>query len=99
MPADARVWSPDDSETPLWFLSCHNRSCEKTASLELMKPSPLPPRDGLSKSASARNPLGSADDGCGDALPKSSLPSSIVPFPLRSSASHASSELAIVQPI
>jgi len=35
---------------------------------------------------------------CGVKLPNNSVPSSMVPLPLRSSASHASSEFAVVHP-
>src|ERR1043165_1039502 len=67
-----------------------------------MTPSPLPPFSGLSYSASARKPLRPTPRGgcgCGEKLPKSSAPLSIDPLPLRSSASHASSEAIAVHAV
>lgn len=66
------------------------------ASLLLISPSLLPPLSCLSYSASARKPLGFQEADCGVKLPNSSFPFSIVPLPLRSNASHESSEYAVV---
>src|SRR5437660_12805793 len=82
---------------PLWFVSCHNRSCENIASRLSMTPSPLPPFSGLSYSASARNPFGVEDGGCGVKLPNNSAPLSMVPLLFLSSTRKASSEPPAVQ--
>src|SRR6185369_463055 len=97
MPSDGKVCSSVGSEIPLWLASCHKRNDEKITSLLSIVRSPLPPFTGSSKSASAKKPLGLGDAGCGVAFPNSSLPPSIVPFPLRSKASQESSEPALVQ--
>src|SRR5438477_9862620 len=85
---------------PLWFVSCHSRRLKKIASRRSITPSPLPPFSGLSYSASARNPLRPTPEGggggCAVKLPNSSVPLSITPLPLRSSASQASSEFTDV---
>src|SRR5437762_31863 len=60
--------------------------------------SPLPPFTGLSYLASARKPFGVEVGGCGVKLPNNSTPLSIIPFPLRSRTSQASSAAAVVQP-
>src|SRR5262249_15754272 len=80
---------------PLWFLSCHRRSLEKTESLLSIRLSPFPPFAGLSNSASARNPFfnfPAGGIGCGVTLPNNSAPLSILPLPLRSNASQASTD-------
>src|SRR2546423_2175333 len=94
-PISFRVCSSLASETPLWSVTCHSRKEEKMLSPLLIIPSPLPPRSGLSYSASAMNPLRSmpaGGSGCGVKLPNNSWPLSTTPLPLRSKASQASSE-------
>src|ERR1700730_5210762 len=62
----------------------------------------FPPFSGLSYSARARKPFFSwptGGSGWGVKFPKSSCPLSIVPLPLRSRASHASSEPTLVHAI
>src|SRR5205085_8911822 len=81
---------------PLWFVSCQRRNEAKIPSRGPIQPSPLPPFTGLSYSANARKPFGVAEGGCGVKLPNNSVPLSIVPLPLRSKASQASSESAAV---
>lgn len=86
------------SEMPLWFVSCHSRSEEKIVSPLSILPLLLPPSIGLSYSASAINPFGLAEEGCRVKLPNNSVPLSIEPLPLRSRASHESSDPLAVQP-
>src|SRR5262245_46382020 len=68
-------------------------------SLESIRPSPFPPFAGLSNSARARKPFLATPCivGCGLRLPNNSIPLSMIPLPLRSKASQASSEPADVQ--
>src|SRR5260370_32445341 len=79
-------------------MSGHRRRMEKMVSSLPITPSPLPPFSGLSNSARARNPFLLGAGGCCVKSPNNSTPLSIMPLPLRSSASQASSELAAVQP-
>src|SRR6266404_5402734 len=70
-------------------MSCHRRNLAKIASQLSMIPSPLPPYSGLSYWANARNPflsISGGGGGCGVKLPKSSVPLSIVLFPLPSTS-------------
>src|SRR6185503_17028344 len=87
---------------PLWCLSCHKRRLENTASLLSICPSALLPFVLLSYSANARNPFflpPPVGSGYGVTSPKSSVPFSIVPFPLRSKTIQTSSVLALVHAI
>src|SRR5258705_10816410 len=99
-PSCGKVCSSPGSEMPLWFVSCHRRSDEKIASRWSTTSSPFPPFSVLSYSVRARKPFFSSPaggPGCGVKLPKSSCPLSIVPLPLRSKVSQASSEPEAVQ--
>src|SRR5262249_59047277 len=84
---------------PSWFSSIHSNKREKPASPASMIPSPLPPFSGLSNSERDRNPFGIEVLGWGVWLPKSSVPLSIVPLPLRSRARKALRDPAAVQAI
>src|ERR1700754_1738246 len=95
---DSSVCSSSSSEMPLWFVSCQRRRCVKILSRSSISLSPLPPLAGLSNSANARKPFLLLAAGCGVKSPNNSEPVSTVPLPLRSSASQASSEPAMVQP-
>ena len=80
-------------------MPCHKRSLEKSASRLSITPSPFPPSLGESSSARARKPFGCPDGSWDVKLPNSSLPLSIVPFPFRSNARNASSDLGAVQAV
>src|SRR5260370_13021500 len=83
----------------LGFVFAESRSEEKRVSRLSITRSLLPPLSGLSYSASARKPfLNSPGGGAGWGvkLPNNSPPLSIMPLPLRSRASHASSAAAAV---